>query len=160
VREGERGGVRGGERGGVRGGEHEGEHGGEHEGVHEVEIQVRFADTDALGHVNNAAYASYAELGRIALLRSVSWDEGGPILARIAIDFHAQVRLGSRVVVTTEVTRIGRSSIGLQQEVLADGACAASIASVVVWFDYDAQRPVPVPDHVRAVLQEGRAADA
>ncbi len=120
-----------------------------------TDIQVRFGDTDALGHVNNAAYATYAELGRIALMRRVSWDEGGPILARIAIDFRAQVRLGSRVVVTTAVRRIGRSSIGLHQEVLADGTCAASIESVVVWFDYDAQRPVPVPDHVRTALQDG-----
>ena len=120
---------------------------------------MRFGDTDALGHVNNAAYATYAELGRIALMRRVSWDEGGPILARIAIDFHAQVRLGSRVVVTTEVTRIGRSSIGLHQEVQADGERAATVESVVVWFDYDAQRPVPVPDHVRSALQGGAGAD-
>jgi len=129
-------------------------------GPHEVEIQVRFGDTDALGHVNNAAYASYAELGRIALMRRVSWDQGGPILARIAIDFHAQVRLGSQVVVTTEVTRIGRTSIGLHQEVLADGERAATVESVVVWFDYGAQRPVPVPEHVRTVLQGSSAADA
>jgi acyl-CoA thioester hydrolase len=126
---------------------------------HELEIQVRFGDTDALGHVNNAAYATYAELGRIALMRRVRWDEGGPILARIAIDFHAQVRLGSRVVVTTKVTRIGRSSIGLHQEVQADGERAATVESVVVWFDYDAQRPVPVPDHVRSVLLGGLGAD-
>lgn len=125
-----------------------------------TDIQVRFADTDALGHVNNAAYATYAELGRIALMRRVSWDQGGPILARIAIDFHAQVRLGSQVVVTTEVTRIGRTSVGLHQEVLADGERAATVESVVVWFDYDAQRPVPVPDHVRTVLQGSSSADA
>ena len=124
-----------------------------------TDIQVRFGDTDALGHVNNAAYATYAEIGRIALMRRVSWDEAGPILARIAIDFHAQVRLGSRVVVTTEVTRIGRSSIGLHQEVQADGERAATVESVVVWFDYDAQRPVPVPDHVRSALQGGAGAD-
>ena len=126
-------------------------------GPHELEIQVRFGDTDALGHVNNAAYSSYAELGRIALMRRVSWDGGGPILARIAIDFHAQVRLGSRVVVATEVARIGRSSIALHQEVRADGVRAATIESVVVWFDYDAQRPVPVPDAVRSTLLAGSA---
>ena len=118
----------------------------------ELEVQLRFGDTDALGHVNNAAYATFAELGRIDLMQSVSWAEGGPILARIAIDFHAQVRLGSRVVVTTEVTGIRRSSIGLHQEVLADGVKAATVSSVVVWFDYDAQRSVRVPDHVREAL--------
>lgn len=125
----------------------------------ELEVQLRFGDTDVLGHVNNAAYASYAELGRIDLLKRVSWDQGGPILARLAIDFVAQVRLGSRVVVTSQVARIGRSSITLDQELLADGAVAARIESVVVWFDYEAQRTVPVPDAVRAALL-GTAAQA
>lgn len=118
----------------------------------ELEVQVRFADTDRLGHVNNAAFASYAELGRIELLRRVRWDDNGPILARLAIDFVAQVRLDMRVVVTTRVVRIGRKSITLHQEVLADGQVAASIDSVVVWFDYASQRPITVPDAVRVAL--------
>jgi len=121
----------------------------------ELEVQVRFGDTDALGHVNNAAFATYAELGRLDLMRNVSWDQGGPILARIAIDFHHQLLLGTRVVVASEVPRIGRSSIELHQEILSDGVKVATVASVVVWFDYDKQRPVRVPDHVRSVLQGG-----
>ncbi|MEA2609282.1 MAG: Thioesterase-like superfamily, partial [Chloroflexota bacterium] len=32
---------------------------------HRVEIVVRFADTDAMGHVNNAVYLSYMETARI-----------------------------------------------------------------------------------------------
>lgn len=126
----------------------------------ELEIQVRFGDTDTLGHVNNAVFASYAELGRIDLMRRVSWDEGGPILARIAIDFRAQVRLGSRVVVVSRVTRIGRTSIALQQEVLADGVVAAEVASVVVWFDYGEQRAVRVPERVRQAFQGSAAGPA
>ena len=118
----------------------------------ELEVQVRFGDTDTLGHVNNAAYASYAELGRIDLLRRVRWDDSGPILARLAIDFVAQVRLDMRVVVTTRVARIGRSSITMHQEILADGQVAATIESVVVWFDYASQRPIAVPEAVRTAL--------
>lgn len=133
-----------------------GDSGGGRPARSELEVQVRFGDTDSLGHVNNAVYASYAELGRVDLLSRVRWDESGPILARLAIDFHAQLRLGSRVVVTTEVRRIRRSSIELYQEVLADGKRVAAIESIVVWFDYGAQRSVRVPEHVRAVL-EGRA---
>jgi acyl-CoA thioester hydrolase len=132
--------------------------GGGSRGPRELEVQLRFGDTDALGHVNNAAYATFAELGRIALMRSVSWADGGPILARLAIDFHAQVRLGSRVVVTTDVTGIRRSSITLHQEIYADDVKAATVSSVVVWFDYDAQRSVRVPDHVREALLDGEPA--
>jgi len=118
----------------------------------ELEVQVRFGDTDALGHVNNAAFASYAELGRVDLMDAVGWEQAGPILARIAIDFHRQLRLRTRVVVTSEVTRIGRSSIELHQEIVSDGETVATVESVVVWFDYREQRPVEVPEQVRSVL--------
>lgn len=35
---------------------------------HPTDIQVRFSDTDAQGHLNNTAYAVYAELARADLL--------------------------------------------------------------------------------------------
>ena len=37
--------------------------------VHHTELQMRFSDTDALGHVNNIAFASYAETGRVDFLK-------------------------------------------------------------------------------------------
>ena len=41
--------------------------------AHRTDIQMRFGDTDALGHVNNASYASYAEVARLeALLTSLA----------------------------------------------------------------------------------------
>jgi acyl-ACP thioesterase len=33
---------------------------------HRRELDVRFADTDAMGHVNNAVYLTYCESARIA----------------------------------------------------------------------------------------------
>lgn len=130
------------------------------ETVHTLPIQVRFADTDALGHVNNAAYATYAEVARLAFfqervggtVRELGPDYGGLILARLAMDFRRQVLLGDEVAVTTRVARLGRSSIELEQQVLAGGEVAAEISSVVVTFDYGAQRPVPMPDSLREKL--------
>ncbi len=124
-------------------------------------IQVRFADTDALGHVNNAAFASWVELGRLELVGKTRGGVGprgvgSLILAHLAIDFRLQVHLGQHVELETWVQRIGRSSIELGQRVVADGRTAADIASVVVWYDYAAQRSAPVPDGVRAsLLAEG-----
>ena len=39
--------------------------------VHSTEIEVRFRDIDALGHVNNAVYASFLEQARSAYFRDV-----------------------------------------------------------------------------------------
>ena len=46
--------------------------------AHTVEIDVRFADTDAMGHVNNAVYLTYCEMARIRYWTDVT---GEPIAA-------------------------------------------------------------------------------
>jgi acyl-CoA thioester hydrolase len=117
-----------------------------------TDIQLRFADTDALGHVNNAAFATFAESGRLAFLAGAGRQRPPLILARLAIDFRRQVRLDDRVAITTEVARLGERSITLRQVVTANDDVAAEIDSVVVWFDYAAQRSAPIPEAVRRGL--------
>ena len=117
-----------------------------------VDIQMRFRDTDRLGHVNNATVATYAEVGRLEYFRAAGANLTSMILARLALDFRRQIYLGESVQVETRTVDIGTSSITVQQRVLAAGNVATEIESVIVCFDYDAQRPVPVPDRLRRVL--------
>ena len=116
---------------------------------HRSEIQVRFADTDALGHLNNASFALYAEHARLEFMRACEVDVRGLILAHLALDFRAQVRFGQAVHVTTWVEKLGTTSITLRQDVHADERVAAEVRSVVVQFDYATQRPVPISDELR-----------
>lgn len=120
--------------------------------AHRLPIQLRFSDTDAQGHVNNASYARFLELARIELMRAVGVPLRSLILARLAIDFRRQLHFGDAVEVTTAVEAIGTSSIRLQQRVLTGDEVAAEATSVVVHFDYDEQRPRPVPDELRGRL--------
>lgn len=120
-----------------------------------IPIQLRFGDTDKLGHINNAVYASYAEVGRMEFLRSLGVDSPSLILARLAIDFRRQVVLGDECSITTSVVRVGNSSIVLAQTLSANGEVAADFEAVIVWFDYQAQRPARVPDAARAALTVG-----
>lgn len=119
---------------------------------HSMQIQVRFNDTDALGHVNNAAYAHYAELGRLYFLRSLDVEVGKLILARLELDFRRQVRFGDDVSVQTAVGRIGNSSIHMAQKIFVGDQIAAEVASVVVYFDYEAGTSVRIPDPMREKL--------
>lgn len=116
-------------------------------------IQVRFADTDALGHLNNAAYAHYAELGRLQFLADEGLAVGGLILAHLSLDFRRQVRYGQRVELRTAVVALGTSSVRLRQRLLADGEVAADIGSVVVNFDYARGRAAPLPAAMRTRLE-------
>ena len=120
-----------------------------------TDIQVRFADTDALGHVNNSAFAHYAEHARIEFFQHLGGRVGGLILARLAIDFRRQVHFGTTVMVETEVERVGTSSIALRQVIYAVGDTAevsAEVESVVVHFDYKTDQPRRIPDGLRGKL--------
>jgi acyl-CoA thioester hydrolase len=127
---------------------------------HRIPIQLRFADTDAFGHLNNAVFATFAEVGRLEFWRDMldravrADDTAGMILARIALDFRLQVHLGDDVSVQTEVARVGRSSVTLRQLVLRGEEAAVEIESVVVFFDYRQQESVPIPAEVRRRLEE------
>ena len=116
-------------------------------------IEVRFADTDAAGQVNNAAYATYGEAGRIAFLEAVGLDVAALILARIEIDFRRQLRFGDEVGVESSVERVGNSSVTVRQIVRANGEVAAELRSVVVNYDYAAEHSVGLPEAARDKLQ-------
>ena len=128
--------------------------------MHRTTIQMRFSDTDALGHINNGSFAIYAETARLALLRELGESFRSLILAHLAIDFRRQVMFGDRVEVETVVTKLGTTSITLEQVVRANGAAAAEVRSVVVLFDYETQRPRPLPADARTQLAPFMAAAA
>lgn len=118
-------------------------------------VQLRFSDTDRLGHVNNARFATFAELGRLAFLRELGTTVEGLILAHLSIDFLRQVRLEDECHVVTRVVKIGNTSFELAQTFTANGEPAAEFRAVVVCFDYQAQRPIRVPDALRRALTGG-----
>lgn len=120
--------------------------------VTRLALQLRFGDTDALGHVNNAVYASYAELGRIDFLKKLDTRITGFILARLAMDFRRQVKLGEDCYITTEVARVGQTSITMRQVMYAEGEVACEFEAVIVNFDYEKNEPTPVPAAMRAQL--------
>jgi acyl-CoA thioester hydrolase len=111
--------------------------------THRTAIQMRFSDTDALGHLNNGSFAVYAEVARIEFLGLLGDTRRAMILARLEVDFRRQIRYGEPVEVETWVERIGTTSVTLRHVLWADGALAADVRAVVVHFDYDAQRPRP-----------------
>lgn len=120
--------------------------------VHRTDIQVRFGDTDALGHVNNASFAAYAELARLDFLRRFGGSVRSLILASLYIDFRRQVKFTEEVHVDTAVEKIGTSSVTLAQTIFADGARAADVRSTVVYFDYSNSKARPLTDEMRAAL--------
>lgn len=132
---------------------------------HHVEIVVRFADTDAMGHVNNAVYLTYCEIARIRYWTDIT---GEPIhlgttgaesliLAEARITYRAPAFHGEIVTVETRATRIGRTSFTLEHRLLAcvEGEVPRLVAiseSVLVRYDYATARPAALsPAYVAAI---------
>jgi acyl-CoA thioester hydrolase len=130
-----------------------------------IPMTVRWGDMDALGHVNNVQYFRYGESGRIAYFHALEqedprfWKDYGIILASMGCDFLAQVHYPAELEIGTRVTRIGRSSLGMQSAIFQDGKVVAVLQGVLAWFDYATQKTLPVPQHVRAWIR-GREAVA
>ncbi len=124
-------------------------------------LEVRFRDIDALGHVNNAVYLSYLEQARVLYFQHLKLrmdQEPLTLLARNEIDYLRPVLLGEALEVFLGVVRIGNKSLRFEYEVHANGELAARAASVLVWYDFQAFKSIPVPPDVRRALEafEGR----
>ncbi len=105
--------------------------------IHEKRIEVRWRDVDAYRHVNNAVYATYLEECRDEwMVRALGhigdvWDY---VLARVAIDFrHELVQEDDSVLVRCRLVRVGRSSLGLAEQIVKlDGTVTAEAEAVLV----------------------------
>ena len=124
-------------------------------------LDVRFRDCDPMGHTNNAVYLTYLEQTRFAHWRSL-WGVGAPqlpgglpgvILARVECDYKRPSKYGDTLEVRMKVVEIGRTSFRYEYEIVdADGRTVLTAKTVQVMYDYEAEKPVPIPDEIRALL--------
>jgi acyl-CoA thioester hydrolase len=127
---------------------------------HRTRLEVRLGDLDPFGHVNNAVIATYVEQGRVLYLRDVLGTGVDPvsmpfILARLEIDYLAQIMFTDPVEVLSRVDWIGRTSLHMSHLLTGSGGReVARSEAVLVAFDYTVEKPMPVPDAWRATMAE------
>jgi len=128
----------------------------------EVDIQVRFGDTDALGHVNNAVYLSWMELGRMAftdkLLPQIDWSKTGFILAHVSIDYVEPVFLKDKVKVYMRAGKTGTKSVVLECLITKTDKNGerptAKGTNIIVAFDYVTNKSLPIPEDWKEAMTE------
>lgn len=123
----------------------------------ELTMKPRFNDTDALGHINNASYATWFEEGRRPVFELFVPDldpkKWNLIIARIEIDYLAQGHYQKLTTIKTRVEKVGNSSFVLIQEAFQDGVAICRSKSFLVHFDYGHQKSVTIPDAIRSRLE-------
>lgn len=122
-----------------------------------TEIDVRFRDIDAMGHVNNAVYATYVEQARTEYFRDVldaDLSAVSTVLASMSLDFRRPVELtDGSVTVTVDVVDIGRSSVTMTHEIRTGDAVVAEAEATLVSLDPESGEPCPVPSEHRSVME-------
>lgn len=128
--------------------------------IHVTRIPIRWGDMDAYGHVNNTVYFRFMEQAR------VEWLEGleiqvrpggdGPVIINASCTFLVPMTYPGSVEVRTFIGHLGRSSIPtyVEMRIEGDDTLYAEGAAKVVWMNTQSGKSVPIPEHVRAALEQ------
>ncbi|MFM2052178.1 MAG: hypothetical protein RL456_215 [Pseudomonadota bacterium] len=127
--------------------------------THEMLIPIRWGDMDAMGHVNNTVYFRYMEIVRVDWLERMGCAPDpkglGPVIVNAFCNFHRQLEYPGDVLARHYVANPGRSSfetyITLARADQPEVICASGGARTV-WVDFPAQKSVPLPDRIRALV--------
>jgi acyl-CoA thioester hydrolase len=126
-------------------------------------IPIRFADIDALGHVNNAVFLTYLEVARTAFwaerIGPVRVQEIDFVVARVEIDYRRPVVFGDALSCDLWLVKLGRSSFTVGYTFSVAGETVAEARSVQVFVDLATGAPKTVPDSFRERVREFVATD-
>jgi len=127
--------------------------------VHVERIAIRWGDMDAMGHVNNTIYFRFMEQARISWFNALGVMAGpdgeGPVIVNASCTFRRPFTYPGTVQVRTYAGKPGGSSIPTFIEMALESDPAnvyAEGAAVVVWMNFPANKPIRVPERIRALL--------
>jgi acyl-CoA thioester hydrolase len=121
---------------------------------HRATQRLRYSDNDAVGHVNNAIYATMFEAGRTELMDAAGiFVRGGPlagVIVRLEIDFKREMSWPGDVVIESAIARFGIKSVHIRHRLLCQNELVAEGLAILALIDRDTRRAVPLGDDVRA----------
>lgn len=127
--------------------------------IHTTSMPIRWGDMDAYGHVNNTVYFRYMEQARVewieALNVPVRPGGEGPVIINASCTFLVPMTYPGSVEVRTFVGKPGRSSVEtyVEMRLVGHDTLFAEGAAKVVWMDTQTGKSVPIPAHVRQVIE-------
>jgi acyl-CoA thioester hydrolase len=131
--------------------------------LHRITLAVRWADMDAVGHVNNATYYTYFEQLRMSwyehlgLAGAIARGGQGPVVVHTRCDYRRAIRYPATLDLHLYPGRLGDTSFEAEYAIhdAADaGVLYAEGAAVSVWVDHDSDRAVALPAGIRQALGE------
>lgn len=127
---------------------------------HRLPLQIRFNDIDLFGHLNNAIYVQFFDMGKLAYFKQFM---GGkfedeptvPVVASLNCNFYAPAYIDDRLEVLTGIAQISNSSLVLHQRIVdSNGGVKCTAVTVMVNVDARTHKSTPVSDRWRRVISE------
>jgi acyl-CoA thioester hydrolase len=123
---------------------------------YKTSIETRFADFDMMGHVNNAVYFTYMEIGRVKYWRhAIQWDwkKTGVVIGKASIRYILPVFIEDKIHMYVRTARIGTSSFDLEYLIVKmvygkEVVCSKGMTTCIA-FDYELKKAIPIPETER-----------
>ena len=118
-------------------------------------LQTRLNDYDSKGHVNNAVYLAYFEIGRVQAWLAAGGDvDAGFILAESKISYRSPALMGDPLDLEVTTAEIRNKAWVWRYRILdsRDDRLVAEGETVQVMFDYASRTTVPIPEVIREGL--------
>lgn len=137
-------------------------------GTVEIDVEVRYAETDQMGVVHHAVYPVWLELARTRLCEKTGYhyDEIEKLGYRLmvtglALEYRAPARYGDTVLVSCRIVRLGSRGVRFGYEVTSGDRRLAHGTTDHVWLEVERNRPVRIPELLAGPFQRlaGRPSD-
>jgi acyl-CoA thioester hydrolase len=119
--------------------------------------KLRFADTDLQGHITNTVFAACCQNARMELLcdsKRVPIPRGTQfVIAKLVLEFRAEMHWPGTVEIGTRVERVGRSSATLAQALFVKEGCVAIAESIVALMNTTTRRSMLLPHETAEALR-------
>ncbi|MBI3864452.1 MAG: acyl-CoA thioesterase [Planctomycetia bacterium] len=109
---------------------------------HEIQIRVRYSETDAMGYLHHAHYFAYFEMGRTELLRSQGgnyrvMEEGGLFMVVIHLEckYRQPARYDDVLTLKTRIARVTPAKLEHEYRLYRDGDLLTEARSTLACVD-------------------------
>ena len=123
-----------------------------------IEIEPHISETNATGHIDNAAVPVWLERARSPLYRlfnpDLSPEHWNLIIKRLEIDFISPISYRNSITIKGHIKEIRSSSFTAIQEIFQNGEIVARGSTVLVHYDYKMHVKREIPLAVREKLEQ------
>ena len=125
------------------------------------DIHSRWMDNDAYGHINNVVYYSFFDtaVNRYLIERNVLYvikDETIGLVIETQCQYFSPIAYPAMIHVGLKVAHLGNTSVKYEVAIFKNEDTVASAMGqfVHVYVDRKTNKPTPIPQNVRVVLQQ------